>query len=105
MALKRRNKSAKGRRLGKRLRKPCDDTETTRLYSSDDKQTLGIEGRNGGGVLRANTEHLNLPTNIDNIGDGPSLRGINWVVMVIVGAALTFISIITYFVAQMPKKD
>jgi hypothetical protein len=101
MAMNKRRPSNRWRRL--RPRK--EDTETTRQYTLDDHRTLAKAPANGGGVIRPNTGDLHVPYNLEDMTEGKQTKSPPKIVLTIVIIALTFISIITYFVAHMPQKD
>ena len=103
MAMKKRPRNQKWRRLRARR----DDPETTRQYTPQDYKALTAEPqhRNGEGVLRPDTGDLHLPAGLDDVGEGQRGKDSPKVIIVITILALIFISIITYFVSQMPKKD
>ncbi|HXG64328.1 MAG TPA: hypothetical protein VNO70_04415 [Blastocatellia bacterium] len=85
-----------------RLRKRHDDPETTRRYTPQDEQTLMRGTGNGAGIIRPSTGDLRAPAGFNEEKEESQP---NKIIFVIVGLALTFIAIIAYFVAQMPKKD
>lgn len=97
----------KGRFDGKflRLRKQADDTETTRHYTPQDEQSLVMESANRAGIIRPNTGAFRLPADLNELGSEKSNGQPARIVYVIIGLALTFIAIITWFVAQMPDKQ
>ena len=89
----------------KRLRAKRDDTDITKQYTPSDYQHLVKDKGNGSGIMRLGTGDLHLPSSLDTIGEGQQTNSPPKIVLVIVTLALIFISIITYFVMQMPPKD
>ena len=89
----------------RRLRDGRDDPDTTKQYTPQDVQALVAKQGNGSGIIRPNTNDLHLPADIEAIGEGEQTNSPPRVMLVIVMLALIFISIITYFVSQMPNKD
>ncbi len=88
-----------------RLRRPQDDTQKTKVYTEEELQSIARSQRNGSGIMRLDTGELHLPSNLEDSGDGQQNNSPPRVMLVIILFALIFISIITYFVMQMPKKD
>ena len=88
-----------------RLRRRPDDRETTKLYTDQDILSLSHSQNNGSGIMRPNTGDLHMPANLEETRDGQKTNSLPRVLLVIIMLALIFISIISYFVAQMPKKD
>jgi len=89
----------------KRLRGRRDDPDTTKQYTPDDVHALVAKQGNGSGIIRPNTADLHMPANIEAIGEGEQTKSPARVMLVIVTLALIFISIVTYFISQMPNKD
>ena len=87
------------------MRKRGDDPDTTKQYTPQDVQALLTKQQNGSGIIRPDTGDLHLPANLDAIGEGDQTDSPYRVMFVIITLAVIFIAIITYFVAQMPKKD
>jgi hypothetical protein len=100
MAMRRKKINDKWRRLRARR----DDTETTRQYTADDVKALAADvvSRNGAGILRPDRGDIHLPSSLEEIGEGNPSKDSPKVIIAIVILALIFISIITYFVSQMP---
>ena len=86
----------------RRLRRRSDDPEKTRAYTPGEIHRLAHETENNAGVIRPDTGQLNLPSGLDDIGEGQQSNKPAGVVLVIVMLALVWIAIITYFVARMP---
>ncbi|HEX5732749.1 MAG TPA: hypothetical protein VF131_07945 [Blastocatellia bacterium] len=86
----------------RRLRRRRDDPEKTRAYTPGEIHRLAHESTNNAGIIRPNTEDMNLPSGLDNLGEGQQTDHPSRVVLVIVMLALIFIAIIAYFVSQMP---
>ena len=89
----------------RRLRERRDDPDTTKQYTPQDVHILLHQQENGSGIIRPNTNDLRIPSDIEAIGEGGQTDGPPRVLIVIVMLALIFISIIAYFVSQMPPKD
>ena len=89
----------------RRLRERRDDPDTTKQYTPQDVHILLHQHENGSGIIRPNTNDLRIPSDIEAIGEGGQTDGPPRVLIVIVMLALIFISIIAYFVSQMPPKD
>jgi hypothetical protein len=60
---------------------------------------------NGAGIIRPDTGALKLPLNYDDLGAQESSPSSINIVLVIVILAITFITIIAYFVSQMAEKS
>jgi len=89
----------------KRLRERRDDPDTTKQYTPQDVHALLHKAENGAGIIRPNSDDLHIPPDIESIGEGGQNNGTPRVMIVIVTLALIWISIIAYFVSQMPPKD
>lgn len=87
----------------RRLRRKGDDPEKTRAYTPGDIHRLAHETENNVGIMRPNMGELNLPSGLDDIGEGQQSNHPARVVLIIVALALIWIVIITYFVARMPE--
>ncbi len=87
-----------------RLRAHKDNPETTAIYTARDYEAMADEAGNGSGILRLETGELRLPSGMEELGESSTAERFPKVVMVIVALSLIFISIITYFVTQMPAK-
>ena len=108
MAMNHREIEKKKKSLDKRwrrLRERRDDPETTTQYTPQDVHILLRQQENGAGIIRPNTNDIHIPSDIEAIGEGGQTNGPPRVLLVIVTLALIFISIIAYFVSQMPPKD
>ena len=95
----------KGSRIDKslrRLRRRRDDPEKTRAYTPGELHRLAHQTANNAGVIRPDTGDLNIPSDLDNLGESQQTDHPSGVVLVIVTLALIFIALITYFVSQMP---
>jgi hypothetical protein len=103
MAMKKRPRN----QMWRRLRARRDNPETTRQYTPQDYRNLAAQPqhKNGEGVLRPDTGDLHLPAGLEDVGEDQRGRDSSKVIIIITILALIFISIITYFVSQMPKKD
>lgn len=88
----------------KRLRPRKEDTETTRHYTPADHRALVKTPANGAGLIRPNTGDLHVPSNLEELTEGKQVAGLPGIVLVILVLWLIFISVITYFVSQMPQK-
>ena len=82
-----------------------DDPDATRQYTPQDVHALAAKQGNGSGIIRPNTGDLHLPSDIEAIGEGQQTNSPPRVMLVIVILVLIFISVITYFISQMPNKD
>jgi hypothetical protein len=89
----------------RRLRARRDDPDTTKRYTPQDVQALVAKQGNGAGIIRPDTGDLHVPSDLEAIGEGQQTNSPRRVLFVIVTLALIFISIITYFVSQMPAND
>ena len=87
----------------RRLRRRGDDPEKTRAYTPGEIHRLAHETENNVGIIRPDTGQLNLPSGLDEIGEGKKSSQSSNVVLVIVMLALIWIAIITYLVARMPE--
>lgn len=85
-----------------RLRRRQNGTETSRLYPPEEAQALAQSNVNGAGIIRPNTGELHLPAGLE---EQETSGNPHTILLVIVTLALIFISIITYFITQMPRKD
>jgi hypothetical protein len=101
MALKKRLRNQKWRRLRKRR----DDPEMTRPYTPQDEMSLITERVNGAGILRSNSRDVIVKNNLESLGEGDQSSHPHRVMLAIVLLALTFILIVAYFVAKMPVKQ
>ena len=86
-----------------RLRKRQNNRELTKLNNNQEGQTLSNSHNNGFGIIRP-TEG-DLPANLAEASTDQKTGGTPKVLLVIILLALIFMTIITYFVHQMPKKD
>ena len=86
----------------RRLRRRRDDPEKTRAYTPGELHRLAHQSNNSAGVMRPDTGDLNLPPDLDNLGEGRQTDHPSRVVLIIVTLALIFIALITYFISQMP---
>ena len=86
----------------RRLRRRRDDPEKTRAYTPGEIHHLAHEHTNNVGIMRPDTGNLNLPSGLDDIGEGQRPDHPSRIVLVIVVIAMFWIGIITYFVSQMP---
>jgi hypothetical protein len=89
----------------KRLRDRRDDPDTTKQYTPEDVHALVAKQGNGSGIIRPSTGDLHLPADIEAIGEGQQTNSPARIMLVIVMLAVIFISIVTYFVSQMPEKN
>jgi hypothetical protein len=108
MAMKHRDIEKKHKHLDRtwnRLRGRRDDPDTTKQYTPQDVHALLRQKGNGSGIIRPDTNDLHIPSGIEAIGEGEQADGPPRIMLVIVTLALIFISIITYFVSNMPPKD
>jgi hypothetical protein len=87
-----------------RLRAHKDNPETTAIYTPRDYDAVADEAGNGAGILRLETGELKMPTAMEDMSGSSAAGGFPKVVTVIVVLSIIFISIIAYFVAQMPVK-
>ena len=88
-----------------RLRTRRDDTETSQLHTRKDLQTMSGEQGNSAGVIRPDTGKLVIPEGAEDFDDTQQSTSPPRVMLVIVSLALLFITIIAYFVSQMPAKN
>lgn len=86
----------------RRLRRRRDDPEKTRAYTPGEIHRLAHENNNNVGIMRPNTEEMNLPSGLDDIGEGQQTDHPSRIVLVIVVLAMFWIGLVTYFVSQMP---
>jgi hypothetical protein len=94
----------KRRRAWYRLRRRQDDADTTMQYSEQDLQNLAHH-QGGAGIIRPETGDLHLPDGLVESGEGRQANSPPKVMLIIIILAVTFISIISYFVSQMPPKN
>jgi hypothetical protein len=86
-----------------KLRRPQNGPAATRQYTAQDVHHLAHSRKRVAGVIRPDTGDLRL--SVDLVGrDGQQTNPPPRVIVVIVALALVFITIITYFVSQMPPK-
>jgi hypothetical protein len=88
-----------------RLRAHKDDPETTAIYTPRDYDAVADEASNGAGILRLATGELKMPPSMEEMSGSTTAAGFPKVVTVIVVLSIIFISIIAYYVAQMPIKQ
>jgi hypothetical protein len=88
-----------------RLRAHKDNPETTAIYTPRDYDAVADEAGKGPGILRLATGELKMPSSMEDMGGSSQAGTFPKVVMVIVVLSILFISIIAYFVAQMPVKQ
>lgn len=100
------NKHKQRKRKGwTRLRRPQDDTETTRQYTEQEIQSLSLNQSSGAGILRPNPDDLHMQSNLAEQGYGQQTNSPPRVMLVIITLALIFIAIIAYLVSQMPRNN
>jgi hypothetical protein len=83
-----------------RLRRRRNGTDMARLIAPEEAHAQN--NVNGAGIIRPNTGDLHLPAGLE---EQESTGNPHTILLVIVTLALIFISIITYFITQMPRKD
>jgi hypothetical protein len=88
----------------RRLRKNKTEAETTKFYTEADLEAMAAESRKSAGIMRLQTAELRLPKGLEEPKDDKQDNSAFHVLLVIIILTLVFISIITYFVAQMPDK-
>lgn len=88
----------------RRLRRKPSEVETTKFYTDAELEAMADEPGNHSGVMRLHTAELRLPKSLEEPEDGKKTDSAFAVMLVIIIFMLTFIAIITYFVAQMPDK-
>src|SRR5438128_6983191 len=76
---------------------------TARLIRPPEPSSPGAS--NGAGIIRPETGMLHLPSGLVEPGEHRLIKRPSPVVMVIVGLALVFIAIITWFVAHEPPHE
>lgn len=86
-----------------RLRKRQNNRELTKQNNNQEGQTLSNSHNNGFGIIRPTAG--DLPANLAESSADQKTGGTPKVLLIIILLALIFITIITYFVHQMPKKD
>ena len=95
----------KGSRIDKslrRLRRRRDDPEKTRAYTPGELHRLAHQTANNAGIIRPDTGDLNIPYDLDNLGESQQTDHPSRVVLVIVVIAMIWIGLVAYFVSQMP---
>jgi len=85
-----------------RLRRRRNGTDIVRLTAPEEAQTVAQSNVNGAGIIRPNTGELHLPAGLE---EQETTGNPHAIVLVIVTLALIFISIITYCITLMPRKD
>jgi hypothetical protein len=88
----------------RRLRKKQTNTETTKFYTEAELEALADESRKSAGIMRLQTAELRLPKGLEEPENDKQNDSAVRVMLVIIILMLIFISIIAYFVAQMPDK-
>jgi hypothetical protein len=88
----------------RRLRKKQTEAETTKFYTDEELETMTDEPGRNSGVMRLHTAELRLPKSLEEPENGKKTDSPIAIMLVIIILMLTFIAIITYFVAQMPDK-
>lgn len=82
-----------------------EDTETTRQYTPQDFHALTHGNGKEEGIMRPGTGFLKLPSQLEALEGKEQTNEPPRVILTIVVIALAFITIITYFITQMPVKD
>ena len=85
-----------------RMRRQRNGAETTRLYAPEDVQALAQNNANGAGIIRPDTGQLHRPAGLE---EQDTTGHPHTILIVIVTLAILFISAITYFITQMPRKE
>jgi hypothetical protein len=87
-----------------RLRRRQDNTETTKVYTEQEIQSLSRVSSNNVGIIRPGTADLHMPSDLVDGTDGKHSNGLPTVLFVIITLAVIFIAIIAHFVSLMPEK-
>ena len=93
-------KRHKHRKGWSRLRRPRQETETTRQYTEQEILSLSRSPSNAAGIIRPETGDLHVPAGFVETGDGQQTNRLPRVILVIITLALIFIALITYFVTD-----
>ncbi|MCI0665450.1 MAG: hypothetical protein L0220_30690 [Acidobacteria bacterium] len=99
------NRRGPGRRGGKSRRRSNEARANSVKSTTPRTHSLPAESQgNGVGIIRPDEGEPNLSSDLVEIGEDRSSISPERIAMVIVGLALVWIAILTYFVARMPDK-
>jgi hypothetical protein len=96
--------NSKKNHLWRRLRKIKKEVETTKFYTEAELEAMTDKPGNRAGIMRLQTAELRLPKGLEEPEAGKQEDSAFRVMLVIIILMVIFITIITYFVEQMPDK-